>query len=77
MAFSYHYKWRHSFMKKMEKVIKLKLNLPTNYKLLSTILLGYDKLNDEDDEQCLLQNKKRKRFSNIKIFWKKKKYEQF
>ena len=55
-------------MKKMEKVIKLKLNLPTNYKLLSTILLGYDKLNDEDDEQCLLQNKKRKRFSNIKIF---------
>ena len=78
MAFSCHYKWRHSFLKRMDRVIKLNLNLPANYKLLSTILLGYEKM---DEEELVTRDKvrtgiKRKRFGSMKIFWKRKKYEQ-
>ena len=61
----------------MDKIIKLNLNLPANYKLFSTLLLGYSKFEDEEE---ILRNykpgQKRKLFDNMKIFWKRKKYEQ-
>ena len=63
----------------MDRVIKLNLNLPTNYKLLSPFLLGYEKMMDE--EELVTRDKvkpgmKRKRFGSMRIFWKRKKYEQ-
>ena len=78
MAFSCHYKWRHTFLKGMDRVIKLNLNLPTNYKLLSTILLGYEKMDEEElvTRDTVRPGVKRKRFGSMRIFWKRKKYEQ-
>ena len=75
MAFCYKLKLKSNLTKKLDKILNFKLKVPNKCQIFSNILFGYSKLEEEHDT---LENvNKYKSDFVMRMFWKRKKYQQF
>ena len=64
-------------MKKLDRVVHLKVKLSQEYQILSRILFAYDKLEEEEDEDVVLEKVTEYKKSKImRRLWNRRKYQQ-
>ena len=79
MAFYYKFKLKCKLSKKLDKFVNFKLRMNRECQLLTRIMFGYNKLEEEEDEEEMMfveGMNKQSRTDLIRTMWKRKKYQQ-
>ena len=79
MAFYYKFRLKGKLTKKLDNFVNFKLRMNRECQLLSRIMFGYNKLEeDEDEEEIIIVERmnKQSKTNMIRTMWKRKKYQQ-